>query len=64
MTGPLDLRLKFDGAARPPLDSVQNGCGHGGAASLRSGKRHRCVEKTCERERARESRGRRSSGYK
>jgi hypothetical protein len=49
MTGPLDLRFEVDGATRPPLDSVQNGCGHGGADSLRSGKRHRCAEKTCER---------------
>jgi len=54
MTGPLDLRLEVDGATRPPLDSVQNGCGHGGAASLRSGKRSRCVEKTCERAREQE----------
>jgi hypothetical protein len=30
------------------LDSVQNGCGHGGADSQRSENRHRCVEKTCE----------------
>jgi len=49
MTGPLDLRFEIDAAERPPLDSVPNGCDHGGAASLRSGNRHRCVEKTCER---------------
>jgi len=52
MTGPLDLRLEADGVTRPPLDSVQNGCGHGGADSLRSGKRHRCVEKTRQHEAA------------
>ena len=48
MTGPLDLHLEADGVTRPPLDSVYNGCGHGGTDSLRSGKRHRCVEKTYE----------------
>jgi hypothetical protein len=48
MTGPLDIHLEADGVTRPPLDSVQNGCGHGGADSLRSGKRHHCVEKTYE----------------
>ena len=48
MTGPLDLHLEVDGVTRPPLDSVYNGCGHGGTDSLRSGKRHRCVEKTYE----------------
>ena len=48
MTGPLDIHLEADGVTRPPLDSVQNGCGHGGADSPRSGKQHRGVEKTCE----------------
>jgi hypothetical protein len=50
MTGPLDLRFEIDAAVSPPPDSVQSGCDHGGAAaSLRSGNRHRCEEKTCER---------------
>jgi len=52
MTGPLDLRFEIDAAERPPLDSVPNGCDHGGAASLRSGNRHRCVEKTRQHEAA------------
>jgi hypothetical protein len=47
--------LEAEDAAKGSVGSVQNGRrGPAAAASLRSGKRHLCVEKTCGRGKARE----------
>jgi hypothetical protein len=52
MTGPRERRFEVDAANSSLVDSVPNGRREIGGASLRSGKRHLCVEKTCESERS------------
>lgn len=57
MTGPRDRRFETDDdGSKSSLSPVENGrrAATGAAPSLRSGKRHLCVEKTCGRAGARE----------